>query len=192
MVARYEVERLVLTGASAGGYAALAFGRLLDADLVLSFSPQTVIDPHELEQMGDHRWDRHLGPLAASGALDTAWSDLRVALGQGEGNEGQDGRRQSPHPRVDGAGARQKGKGPQYKLFFDEQTTFDRMHAERLRDVPGVSLLRFGGGSHNLVRTLRDRGALAHLLATAVDPSSSFTLHPLPPQAGEEAAGQLP
>src|SRR3954453_9099216 len=38
------VERLVTLGSSAGGYAALVFGALLDADLALSFSPQTNID----------------------------------------------------------------------------------------------------------------------------------------------------
>ena len=35
-----DVERLVMIGSSAGGYAALAFGALLQADLVLSFSPR--------------------------------------------------------------------------------------------------------------------------------------------------------
>jgi pimeloyl-ACP methyl ester carboxylesterase len=145
LIAAQDVDRLIVTGASAGGYAALAIGTLLDADLVLSFSPQTVIDLGSLAKMGDHRWDPYLKSLAASGSLDPEWSDLRVALGR--------------------CGA----SSTVCNVYFDELTEFDRLHAERLKGLPGVRLLRFAGGSHNLVRTLRDNGALEVLLRSSIE-----------------------
>ena len=62
-------QRLIVTGTSAGGYAALVFGTLLGADVVLSIVPQTVVDDGLLRAMGDHRYDRQLDDLIASGAL---------------------------------------------------------------------------------------------------------------------------
>src|SRR4029450_10827749 len=68
-------ERLVAMGSSAGGYAALAFGSLLEADLVLSFSPQTTLDRAWREEVGDDRWRGHFKNLDALGGPDPKWVD---------------------------------------------------------------------------------------------------------------------
>jgi hypothetical protein len=137
-------KRLVVAGNSAGGYAALLFGTLLGADLVLAFAPQTTIDPKILGEMGDHRWDEMLAPLIKHGALEPHWTDLRAAL---------------PGARL---------ADTRYKIFFDEHTTHDRLHAERLSGLEGARLYRFGRGGHVLVRHLRDVGALDRLLRAAL------------------------
>jgi pimeloyl-ACP methyl ester carboxylesterase len=144
LLAAQCVERLVVAGNSAGGYAALVFGTLLDADVVLSFAPQTVLDLDALDAIGDHRWDGRLGPLRDAGALDEGWIDLRDALA-----------------RVPAANTR-------YRVFFDESLATDRRHAERLRGLEGVRLYRFGRGAHELVRELRDCGALERMLRQAL------------------------
>jgi hypothetical protein len=145
LVAEHEVDRLVMAGNSAGGYAALVFGTLLRADTVLSFAPQTVLDLPTLATMGDHRWDDQLQGIAAANALDPSWTDLRQALP---------------------ASAR---GGTSYRIFFDDSLAVDRLHAERLRGLPGVRLYRFGAGAHGLVRELRGAGALEHLLRDALE-----------------------
>jgi hypothetical protein len=144
MLAAERVERLVVAGNSAGGYAALVFGTLLNADVVLSFAPQTVLDLQELAAIGDHRWDSRLGPLRDAGALDERWIDLRVAL------------------------ARVPAPNTRYRVFFDESLASDRHHAERLRGLEGVRLYKFGRGAHELVRELRDCGALERMLREAL------------------------
>jgi hypothetical protein len=145
LLAGREVERLVTIGNSAGGYAALIFGTLLAADAVISFAPQTVLDPEVLAKMGDHRWDGLLLPLAARGALEEQWLDLRTAL--------------PPRRRRD----------TRYKVYFDETIVWDRLHAERLRELEGVRFYRFGRGGHRLVRGLRDSGALTRLLTETLE-----------------------
>ncbi len=149
LIDAHGVRRLVVTGNSAGGYAALVFGRLLAADVVLSFAPQTTIDLAQLAAIGDHRWDERLGDVTAAGALDPAWVDLRSALPS--------------------AGS----SATVCKVFFDTTLAQDRLHAERLAGIEGVRLYRFGRGSHHLVRSLRDCGALSRLLREAVSPGEA-------------------
>jgi pimeloyl-ACP methyl ester carboxylesterase len=144
LLADHELERLVLAGNSAGGYAALVFGTLLGADAVVCLSPQTVIDTEILAQMGDHRWDYLLEPLVRKGALEPRWTDLRRAL-----------------PQARHANTR-------YNIYFDETIEGDRLHAERLRGLQGVHLYRFGRGGHGLARALRDCGALERILRKAL------------------------
>jgi pimeloyl-ACP methyl ester carboxylesterase len=144
LIEAHDVDRLVVAGNSAGGYAALVYGTLLGADVVLCFAPQTILDLDILASMGDHRWDSHLRPLVAAGKLDSRWTDLRSALPQAR--------------RAD----------TDYRVFFDESLSTDRQHAERLRGVDGVRLYRFGRGRHHLVRSLRDSGALARILQSAL------------------------
>jgi hypothetical protein len=133
-------ERLVAVGNSAGGYAALLFGSLLDADCVLAFAPQTTIDLTELHKLGDRRWDDNLEPLAARGLLDPRFVELR-GLAQRDA-----------------------------RLYFDAADPLDRGHAERLLDggAAGVHGHACEGGGHDLVRTLRDRGTLTEILRSAL------------------------
>jgi hypothetical protein len=144
-IAEHDVERMVFTGNSAGGYAALVFGTLLGADVVLCFAPQTNLDPAVLAEWGDHRWDERLLPLVKDGALDQRWVDLGRAL---------------PAARV---------ADTRYQVYFDDSLAVDRLHAERLLGLPGLRMYRFGGGAHHLVRDLRDNGALARILRGALE-----------------------
>jgi pimeloyl-ACP methyl ester carboxylesterase len=145
LIERHQVSRLVLAGSSAGGYAVLVLGGLLGADVVLSFSPQTIIEPEALAQMHDDRWDQYVEPLIRDGRLDRRWSDVRAVLGD-------------PQQR----------RGTRYEVFFDDTMELDRAHAERLEGIPAVHLRRYAGGSHNLVRTLRDSGELKQVLTSAL------------------------
>jgi pimeloyl-ACP methyl ester carboxylesterase len=49
-------ERLVCLGNSMGGFGALLFGSMLNADAILAFCPQTTIDPAVTSALGDDRW----------------------------------------------------------------------------------------------------------------------------------------
>jgi pimeloyl-ACP methyl ester carboxylesterase len=159
LLSKQRIDRLVTVGNSAGAYAALIFGTLLGADHAVCFAPQTVLDIDVLHAMDDHRWDALLLPLSQRGVLEPRWSDLRLAL--------------PPVRRAD----------TRYDVYFDETIRCDRLHAERLRDLEGVRLYRFGRGGHRLVRDLRDIGALERLLRRA--------LH-LPPAPGDFAGTPEP
>jgi pimeloyl-ACP methyl ester carboxylesterase len=145
LIAQHDVDRLVVVGSSAGGYAALVLGTLLGADTVLCFSPQTVLDLQILAEMDDHRWDSVLGPLRRAGMLDPRWTDLQRAL---------------PSARC---------ADTRYQVYFDDSLRDDRLHAERLLGIEGVRLYRLGRGGHRVVRMLRDNGALERILRRALN-----------------------
>ena len=151
LVAGHNVERLVLAGASAGGYAAMAFGTLLGADLVLCFAPQSTVDLDELHAIGDHRYDERLGEVTAAGVIDPDWIDLRGAL---------------PAHRV---------ANTRYHVYFADRVRPDRLHAERLIGVEGMRLYRFGRGNHNIARMMRETGALDKVLQRALGASGQLT-----------------
>lgn len=144
LLGRYEVERLVMTGISMGGYAALAFGTLLGADTVLALVPQTVVDMRTLAAMDDHRWDEQLGELDRAGDADPRWLDLRSAL---------------PGARV---------ADTRYEIYFAQRFRTDRLHAERMAGIDGVRLYRFGHGGHALARALRDNGVMETVMRRAL------------------------
>jgi hypothetical protein len=142
-----DVDRLVVAGNSAGGYASLAFGTLMGADTALSFAPQTVLDPQILAEWDDHRWDDQLGDLLRRGTIPERWADLRRAL---------DGER---------SGA------TRYEVYFDETLEVDRLHAERLDGVAGLELHRVGGGEHSVALKMRESGELGRVLRAALLPA---------------------
>jgi acetyl esterase/lipase len=70
------VERTVTVGSSAGGYAALLFGHLLEVDEVLAFASQTFLDPALRDRHGENRHLWAYRPLLESGSQEL----LRDAL----------------------------------------------------------------------------------------------------------------
>ena len=143
IVDEQEVERLVVIGSSAGGYAALAFGSLLQADLVLAFSPQTILDRGWLDEVGDDRWPGHFKNLASLGGPDPHWVDLREAL---------------PRERRDGT---------EFEVHYPSPYEKDARHAERLAGLPGVKLVGYERAYHNFIQGLRNRGELSEIFRAA-------------------------
>jgi pimeloyl-ACP methyl ester carboxylesterase len=145
IIAEQDVSRLVVAGASAGGYAALLFGALLGADTVLSFCPQTSIDPRRLEEMEDRRWEERPRLLFEAGQLEPRWLDLRQAL------------------------PRSRRAQTQFDVFFDETFRLDLLHAEHISEVEGVQLRRHRDAEHLITRKMRDSGELAQVLRAALE-----------------------
>jgi len=58
-------SRIVCMGYSMGGYAALLLGKLLRADVILSFAPQTVLTVDGMAQLSDARWSDYLHAVRA-------------------------------------------------------------------------------------------------------------------------------
>jgi len=134
-------RRVVLTGYSLGGFAALLFGNLLGADEVHAFSPQTFISLSRRIWYRDHRWQRYVLKLHCSAAcLEVC--DLRPLLARP---------------------SRQTRKF----VYYAKDSRLDKLHALRLAELPGVEFRAFDEGSHRLVTALRDSGDLRRILEGA-------------------------
>lgn len=140
IVEREQPRRLVTIGASAGGYAALLFGRLLGADEIQVFGPQTFIGPGLRLRHLDYRWSRLWLSLMLSGRYQPRYGDLYRFFK----------RTPSPNSRV--------------VVHYSDSDRFDDAHARRLGRHPDVELRRYDEGGHFIVKHLRDTGQLEPLL----------------------------
>jgi hypothetical protein len=141
VIAGADVDRVVMAGASAGGYAAMLFGAWCGADHVLAFSPQTFIDAANRTAANDTRWEPQIAHLHAANPSDAVY-DLREALSA------------AVRPRI--------------ALHVSNDDPLDLLHAHRIADLPNVTITEHDQGGHRLVKTLRDRGILAPLLQDAL------------------------
>lgn len=131
-------RRVVVVGNSAGGYAALLFGCLLDVDTVIAFSPQTFLNKDLMGTHQDNRWTARLMALYRVG--EEKYYNLKRVL------------------------FRHRHRKTRYKIHFPEQNRLDYIHAWRMRDVPTVSLRPYESDTHHLVTDLRDSGKLKEIL----------------------------
>ncbi len=133
-------RRIVLTGYSLGGFAALLYGARLGADEVQAFSPQTFVSFWRRLRCGDHRWRRYVWRL----------------------NLGNTGRYQDLQPVLRQAGS------TRFHIHFARDSRLDPRHAEHLRGLPGVTLHEHPQGGHRLVTALHECGELRLILTDAV------------------------
>jgi hypothetical protein len=126
---------VVTIGNSAGGYAALLFAALIGCE-AHAFSPQTFIDPQLRHRDGDTRWEEQLHALERSGRLDLRYADLAPVLSKSDGV---------------------------FHTYYGALDELDAHHAERLRGLDQVTVHRYDGSGHNVIRTLRDTGWLQSL-----------------------------
>lgn len=125
-------------GNSMGGYAALMFCALLKTGRAIAFAPQTFIDRPQRQANGDSRWEDQLSRLHAQ-PRGTDLLDLVPCI-------------EREHP------------GLEADVYYSSADELDGLHARRLGGFPNVRLHHYREGGHNLVRFLRDRGALAGIL----------------------------
>ena len=135
-----HADRVITVGVSAGGYAALLFGSLLDVDQVVAISPGSCLRLLPRIARRDRRWWRDI-ERARRGSIQREMLDLKPYL--------------AAHP-VRHA-----------EIHYATDNRLDRWHACRLRsDV--VRTIAHPGSSHLLAKELRDAGDLFHLLQRAV------------------------
>ncbi|MBJ7330559.1 MAG: hypothetical protein JHC95_11725 [Solirubrobacteraceae bacterium] len=147
VIADAAPERLVMVGASAGGYAAMLFGHRLGADTVHAFGPQTFIDPDMRAQHHEPRWDAETSALMRSGRYDARYGDLAAVL------------RDTPpaDPRT------------RHHVWYCSLEQPDAVHASHVADLSAVTLHHFTEGWHEIARWLRDRGRLTEILTASLE-----------------------
>jgi hypothetical protein len=144
-IERARPERVVMAGASAGGFAALLFGAWCAADEVIAFSPQSFVDAENRRQAADTRWPEQIDALHQSLAADdrSAILDLLDVLPVTPGKT-------------------------RYQVHVSTDDQLDVLHAHRIAGRGGVEIFEHERGGHRLVKTLRDRGLLQPMLLQAL------------------------
>jgi hypothetical protein len=143
LIAESGARRVVTTGNSAGGYAALLFGHLLGVDAVVAFAPRTSVGWGRRVLHRDTRRWREQVTLSRRGGPEREFGDLRRVL----------------------AGGTRFGDAV---VHYAAGCRLDAVHARRLSGVPNVVMYPHAHRGHGLAQALRADGRLARLLAAAV------------------------
>jgi acyl carrier protein len=137
-------DKVMMIGTSAGGYAALLAGHLLQADYVHAFSPQTYIDPASIRRYGDDALVQKTGPmlqsLYARLGEDAECLDLARALGRWNGKT-------------------------RYLLHVCARSERDLRRARHLDGMPALTILRYPCAIHNVLVGMAHRRFLHSVLA---------------------------
>lgn len=131
-------RRIVTLGTSAGGYAAILFGLLLQADEVLAFAPQT-----RLTEPGDSRTPERIEALHA-------------LVG-----------RSAPPLELSALWPRGQERAPRVRIYYSEDEPLDVLHARRLEPLTGVQLQPVRCEGHRIIPHLKRDGRLSRILEQA-------------------------
>jgi len=134
-------QRVILTGYSLGGFAALLYGVLLGADEVHAISPQTFLTFGLRWRARDSRWRRYVLPLRFGPTK--RFHDLR--------------------PWLEKCDAKTK-----LHVHFAGDSRLDTIHARHVSGLPGVLLHDHKEGGHRLVTALMESGELRAIFERAI------------------------
>jgi len=134
-------ERVVMAGYSLGGFAAMLYGTLINANEVQAFSPQTFVSLRQRIRHGDHRWNRYALKLPLSTPM--RFRDLRSTLMKSRATT-------------------------QHHVHFAQDSRLDILHAKHVEGLPNITLHSHAEGRHRLVTALRDSGILMQIFQRSV------------------------
>jgi hypothetical protein len=136
-----KARRVIFTGYSLGGFAALLYGSLCGADEVHAISPQTFIGFWRRLRASDHRWQRYVLPLHFS--TTRRYNDLRPWLAKC-----------SPQTEL--------------HIHFARDSRLDALHAAHVHDLAQVKIHERSEGAHRLVTVMRESGELRAIFERAI------------------------
>ncbi len=151
-IAAIAPERIVTTGASAGGYAAMLFGDLLGANEVHAFAPQTFLGLNAMRTRREPRWRAENLIMEREGRLRPEYASLAEVLDQSHSSK------------------------PIQHVWFDPGSQPDAVHVRQVQHVPRVRLHALARGDHDVAEMLANRGDLVRILtaATRGEPTPSI------------------
>jgi pimeloyl-ACP methyl ester carboxylesterase len=143
LLAQANVDKVVMTGNSMGGYAALLFGNLLGATEVVAFSPQTFVSRRRRAVHYDRRWSRQIAAVHSAPSAEPAYFDLAPMFRHYTGST-------------------------VFHVHYSTKSRQDQAHARQLRHCPSIVLHPYPDGGHGLAKWLRDSDQLQPILREAV------------------------
>lgn len=154
-IAELAPSRVVLMGNSAGAYAAIALGTLLEADEVLAVVPRSGLSDDVNDALGDDRFrDLRRCAVAALPEAAAPFLDLRTLLEDAFAARCAEQGRPSYRTRV--------------RVLHASDNALDAAHAARLSGLPETVVSTYPRGDHQLAAVLRGTGELDALVDAAL------------------------
>lgn len=133
----HNINKCVLIGNSMGGFAAILFGILLNAQVVHAFSPQTFIDRFSRWRFSDQRWQKQINKIYL--LKSKKFLNLKKKLSK-------------------------RNHNGIFNIYYSLAEPLDVIHAKRVEKYKNIQLHHYSSGGHDLVKSLRDAGELGDLI----------------------------
>ena len=134
--------KIIFIGNSAGGYAALLFGNLLNINKVIAFAPQTFINRKNRLLYQDFRWKKQIRAIYDYKNSTPAYYDLKKVL--------------------------KNNSNTQNTIYFDSNDKLDKVNAQRLSSLENTNIIDLKLGKHNLIKAIRDNGLLKKIIENEI------------------------
>ena len=137
IISRLNPSKTITIGVSAGGFGALLYGCLLNAEEIIAFSPQTFMNKSKIVRNFDFRWLDRVQEIYTRNKKNRVYFDLNKIV--------------------------RNNKNCRATIYYDVTHRLDTIHARNLK-LSGVDLIKCKGGGHNLVKDLRAKGELIDII----------------------------
>jgi len=124
-------------GNSMGGFAALLFGTLINANHIIAFAPQTFISQKLRAKHNDTRWSKELSLLHNQKGPESRYYDLKSVLNSHSSN---------------------------IEIVYGALDKLDTLHAARMESIKGIKVAAEPKGRHNAIVRYRDSGRLEQMV----------------------------
>lgn len=142
LIENENVTKVIFLGNSAGGYAAILFGALLNVNEIIAFSPQTFLNKLNRFLKRDNRWEREIKNLYKSISSNN-FLDLKKVLNSYNYNSN-------------------------IHIYFASNHKLDTSHALHIKNCKNVFLFPIKDGSHEVIKHLRDNGDLKNIVYSKI------------------------
>ena len=144
IISERNITKTAAIGVSAGGYAALIHGWLLELDEVHAIAPQSYIDVDNRLANDDFFMDEQVANIYETDRAQHEYFDLAPLF-------------TNPNHRT------------KFHIHYCRNHRLDSLHALRLKQAPGVTLHDYEEGGHRLTPKLTKDGTLDRVLEKALD-----------------------
>ena len=128
--------KVVAIGTSAGGFAAMLYGALLEVDVICVFSPQSFRSKLLCLLTWDYRWLDRVVDIYEGTKMQPQYLDLKPMMRNYKGS---------------------------LSMYYDQTNRLDNAHSKRIIGA-NISHHKFKFGGHNLVQELKKLGKLIHII----------------------------
>jgi hypothetical protein len=143
-----KYDLVVTLGNSMGGYAAILFASLIQADISIAISARSFLDLENRIAHNDNRRDAEIRRLyKISKGTNSEYLDLRRYL--------------SSKPK-------EACKKPLYLLFFGDSDELDRIHSTRMDSLESFYVFKINEAGHNAAQKLRNRGGIDRIISSVM------------------------
>jgi pimeloyl-ACP methyl ester carboxylesterase len=136
LIDKFGKKKVVFMGNSAGGYAAMLYGRILNVSEVHAFSPQTFIDSWHRILYWDRRWPKEISNLNED---YQDFFDLKQVF-----------------KKYDDCST-------VHHVYWDKRHRLDNFHAKRMKGK-FIEYHSYNTGGHAVIKQLRNSGELESIL----------------------------